>query len=99
MQWGASRWRTLHQAQLVIDGKSREVATQTVAFHAAGATIGGLLPTGIFSRIYISNRGGFAMFEPKQKKPVPLDHMMASLPAREHRTAASNCCGAQESAA
>jgi hypothetical protein len=71
-----------HQAQLLIDGKSREVATQTVAFHAAGAAIGGLLPTGIFSRIYISNRGGFAMFDPKQKKPAPLDHMVASMPAQ-----------------
>jgi hypothetical protein len=77
---GRQQMAVLHQAQLVIDGKSREVATQTVAFHPAGATIGGLLPTGIFSRIYISNRGGFAMFEPKQKKPVPLDHMIASLP-------------------
>jgi hypothetical protein len=70
-----------HQAQLVIDGKFKGVATQTVAFHAAGPGIDGLLPTGIFSRIYISNRGGFAMFEPKQKKAVPLDHMVASLPA------------------
>jgi hypothetical protein len=78
---GHQQMAELHQRQLVIDGKSREVATQTVAFHGAGAAIGGLLPTGIFSRIYISNRGGFAMFEPKQKKPAPLDHMVASLPA------------------
>jgi hypothetical protein len=72
----------LHQAHLVIDGKAREVATQTVAFHGAGAAIGGLLPTGIFNRIYISNRGSFAIFEPKQKKPGPLDHMVASLPTQ-----------------
>jgi hypothetical protein len=70
----------LHHAQLVIDGKSKEVATQTVAFQAAGPRIGGLLPTGIFDRIYISNRGGFAMFEPKQKKPGRLDRMIAGLP-------------------
>jgi hypothetical protein len=79
---GHQQMAELHQAQLVIDGKTRQVSTQTVAFHAAGAAIGGLLPTGIFSRIYISNRGGFAIFEPKQKKPVPLDHMVASLPAQ-----------------
>ncbi|HEX6495588.1 MAG TPA: retropepsin-like aspartic protease [Acidobacteriaceae bacterium] len=78
---GHQQLAELHQTQLIIDGKSREVATQTVAFHGAGAAIGGLLPTGIFSRIYISNRGSFAMFEPKQKKPTPLDHMVASLPA------------------
>jgi hypothetical protein len=77
---GREQMVELHHAQLLIDGKSREVATQTVAFQAAGPRIGGLLPTGIFSRIYISNRGGFAMFEPKQKKPGPLDRMIASLP-------------------
>ncbi len=79
---GHQQMAELHQAQLVIDGKFKGVATQTVPFHAAGPHIDGLLPTGIFSRIYISNRGGFAMFEPKQKKPVPLDHMVASLPAQ-----------------
>jgi predicted aspartyl protease len=77
---GREQMAELHHAQLLIDGKSREVATQTVAFQAAGPRIGGLLPTGLFSRIYISNRGGFAMFEPKQKKPGPLDRMIASLP-------------------
>jgi hypothetical protein len=72
----------LHHAQLLIDGKSKDVATQTVTFQAAGPRIGGLLPTGIFNRIYISNRGGFAMFEPKQKKPGPLNRMIASLPSQ-----------------
>ena len=72
----------LHHAQLLIDGKSRDVATQTVTFQAAGPRIGGLLPTGIFNRIYISNRGGFAMFEPKQKKPGPLNRMIARLPSQ-----------------
>jgi Aspartyl protease len=79
---GHEQFAELHHAQLVIDGKSKEVSTQTIAFRAAGPAIGGLLPTGIFSRIYISNRGGFAMFEPKQKKPSPLDGMIASLPAQ-----------------
>jgi hypothetical protein len=72
----------LHHAQLLIDGKSRDVAAQTVPFQAAGPRIGGLLPTGIFNLIYISNRGGFAMFEPKQKKPGPLNRMIASLPSQ-----------------
>jgi predicted aspartyl protease len=79
---GHQQMAELHEAQLLIDGKTREVATQTVSFHAAGPAIGGLLPTGLFSRVFISNRGGFAMFEPKQKKPTPLDHMVASLPAQ-----------------
>jgi hypothetical protein len=72
----------LHHAQLLIDGKSKDVAAQTVPFQAAGPRIGGLLPTGIFNLIYISNRGGFAMFEPKQKKPGPLNRMIASLPSQ-----------------
>jgi hypothetical protein len=82
---GREQMAELHHAQLLIDGKSKDVATQTVAFQAAGPRIGGLLPTGIFNLIYISNRGGFAMFEPKQKKPGPLNRMIASLPSQAPR--------------
>ena len=69
----------LREIQVVIDGKSREVATHVLAFKGAGKDIDGLLPTSIFDRIYISNREGFAMFEPKVKKPGPLDRMIAGL--------------------
>jgi|ERR1700733_427340 len=82
---GREEMAELHHAQLLIDGKSRDVATQTVAVQPAGPRIGGLLPTGIFNLIYISNRGGFAMFEPKQKKPGPLNRMIASLPSQAPR--------------
>jgi hypothetical protein len=34
----------------------------------------------MFTRIYISNSGGFAMFEPKVKKPGSPGRMMADLP-------------------
>ena len=70
---------SVHDIQIVIDGNSREVATNVLASRAAGKDIGGLLPTNIFGRIYISNSGGFAMFEPKTKKPAPLDHMIAGI--------------------
>jgi predicted aspartyl protease len=70
---------SVRNIQVVIDGNSREVATNVLASRAAGKDIGGLLPTNIFGRIYISNSGGFAMFEPKLKKPMPLDHMIASM--------------------
>jgi Aspartyl protease len=66
--------------QLVIDGRSHELPTHVLAMKGAGPKIGGLLPTSIFDRIYISNRGGFAMFDPKQKKPAPLKGAVASLP-------------------
>jgi predicted aspartyl protease len=69
----------VHDIQVVIDGNSREVATNMLASRAAGKDIGGLLPTNLFARIYISNSGGFAMFEPKVKKPGPLDHMIAGM--------------------
>lgn len=69
----------VHDIQVVIDGNSREVATNVLASSTAGKEIGGLLPTNIFARIYISNSGGFAMFEPKMKKPAPLDHMIARM--------------------
>jgi predicted aspartyl protease len=70
---------SVHAIQVVIDGNSRELATNVLASRAAGKDIGGLLPTNIFARIYISNSGGFAMFEPKMKKPAPLDHMIAGI--------------------
>lgn len=70
---------SVRNIQVVIDGNSREVATNVLASKAAGKNIGGLLPTNIFGRIYISNSGGFAMFEPKLKKPMPLDDMIASM--------------------
>jgi hypothetical protein len=66
--------------QLVVDGKSHEVPTHVLAMKGAGPKIGGLLPTCIFDRIYISNRGGFAIFDPKQKKPAPLKGVIAALP-------------------
>jgi predicted aspartyl protease len=70
---------SVRNIQVVIDGNFREVATNVLVSRAAGKDIGGLLPTNIFARIYISNSGGFAMFEPKMKKPGPLDHMIAGI--------------------
>jgi predicted aspartyl protease len=70
---------SVRQIQVVIDGESREMATNVIVSKLAGKDIGGLLPTNIFARIYISNSGGFAMFEPKTKKPAPLDHMIAKI--------------------
>lgn len=70
---------SVRNIQLVIDGNIRELTTDVLAFQVAGKDIDGLLPTNIFARIYISNSGGFAMFEPKMKKPGPLDHMIASV--------------------
>jgi predicted aspartyl protease len=70
---------SVREIQVEIDGNSREVATNVIVSKAAGKNIGGLLPTNIFARIYISNSGGFAIFEPKMKKPSPLDHMIAGM--------------------
>jgi hypothetical protein len=70
---------SIRNIQLVIDGNSRELATNVLAFKGAGKNIDGLLPTNIFARIYISNSGGFAMFEPKMKKPGSLDRMIAGI--------------------
>jgi hypothetical protein len=70
----------IRDLQLVVDGKSREVPTHVLSTQGAGTHVGGLLPTSIFSLIYISNSGGFAMFEPKQKKAVPFSGAVASLP-------------------
>jgi hypothetical protein len=63
-----------------IDGKSHELLMNVLAFQGAGSSVGGLLPTRIFSQIYISNSGGFAIFEPKVKKSRSSDRMLADLP-------------------
>ena len=79
---GGRLFADVREMQVVIDGKSREVATHVLAFQGAGKEIDGLLPTSIFDRIYISNDGGFAIFEPKVKKPGPLDRMIADMTAQ-----------------
>jgi Aspartyl protease len=73
----------IRDLQLVIDGKSREVPTHVLSMKGGGRpNIGGLLPTSIFNRIYISNSGGFAMFEPKQLKSSALSGAVASFPSQ-----------------
>lgn len=74
----------VHNLQLMVDGRTKELEAQVLAFTGADQSVGGLLPTRIFSRIYISNTSGFAILEPKRKKP--LDQMMAGLraPAAVH---------------
>ena len=55
----------IRNLEFTIDGRSRQMPTQVVVFRGADRDIGGLLPTRMFTRIYISNNGGFAIFEPK----------------------------------
>ena len=69
----------VRKIRLVIDGNTRDLTTNVLMFTGAGKGIDGLLPTNIFDRIYISNSGGFAMFEPKMKKHGPSDRMIASV--------------------
>lgn len=70
----------IRNLQFTIDGKSREAPSQVVVFKGVDREIGGLLPTRLFTRIYISNNGGFAIFEPKVKKPGSSGRMIAVLP-------------------
>jgi predicted aspartyl protease len=69
----------VREIQLVIDGKSRKLLT-TVLTSNGKQEIGGLLPTDIFSRIYISNTGGFVVLEPKVKKSRSTDRLITVLP-------------------
>lgn len=69
--------RDLH---LEIDGKSKELPSHVLTSRGPGRNISGLLPTWIFNRLYISNSGGFAVFEPKQKKQSRQDRVFAALP-------------------
>jgi hypothetical protein len=76
---GRQRMAGIKQLQLTIDGKTRDLLSHVLSFRAAGPGIDGLLPTSLFDRIYISNSGTFAIFEPKIKKERAQDHMLAGL--------------------
>jgi len=66
--------------RLEIDGKSKELPSHVLTSKGPGRNISGLLPTSIFNRIYISNSGSFAVFEPKQRKQSRQDGVFAALP-------------------
>lgn len=76
---GQQRMAGIRELELKIDGKVRELSSHVLSFHAAGPGIDGLLPTSIFDRIYISNTGTFAIFDPKVKKGRLQDGMIAGL--------------------
>lgn len=79
---GQQRLAGIRQLQLTIDGKTMELPSSVLSFRAAGSGIDGLLPTSVFDRIYISNSGTFAIFDPKVKKVRPQDGMVAGLRAQ-----------------
>lgn len=76
---GQQRLAGIRQLQLTIDGKTMELSSHVLSSQAAGPGIDGLLPTSVFDRIYISNSGTFAIFDPKVKKVRPQDGMVAGL--------------------
>lgn len=76
---GQQRMAGIRELQLTIDGKTMELPSHVLSFHPAGPGIDGLLPTSVFDRIYISNSGTFAIFDPKVKKVRPQDGMIAGL--------------------
>jgi hypothetical protein len=54
-------------AQLNVGGVTREVEARVMTIGLKGLAANGLLPTAGFDSVYISNSGGFVMFQPKRK--------------------------------
>jgi predicted aspartyl protease len=62
---GEKRSVELRNVQLVIGGGRRSMTAEMLDFENVAEDFGGLLPTNMFLRLYISNSGGFAMFDPR----------------------------------
>ena len=55
----------MRNVQLGVGDRRWSVTADVVDFENIAEDVGGLLPTNMFMRLYISNSGGFVLFDPK----------------------------------
>ena len=67
---GERKSAELRNVQLDIGGRRWNVTADVLDLGSVGEDIGGLLPTNMFLRIYISNLGRFVLFDPKIDRRV-----------------------------
>ncbi len=73
-----------YSAQLNVGGVSLDVEARVMTIGFKGLAADGLLPTAGFGSVYISNSGGFVIFQPKRKRNQICDISIAAV----HRKAA-----------
>jgi hypothetical protein len=67
-----------YPAQLNVGGISLDVEARVMTIGFKGLAADGLLPTAGFGSVYISNSGGFVIFQPKRKRNQTCDWSVAA---------------------
>jgi Aspartyl protease len=65
---GNRKYTPGYLVQFTVGGLSLDVAAHATAIGYEGSAVDGLLPTAGFGSVYISNSGGFVIFQPKRKR-------------------------------
>ncbi len=65
---GNRKYAAGYLIQFTVGGISLDVAAHATAVGYEGFAVDGLLPTAGFGSLYISNSGGFVIFQPKRKR-------------------------------
>jgi len=65
---GNRKYAPGYLVQFSVGGISLDVAAHVTAIGYEGLAVDGLLPTAGFGSVYISNSGGFVIFQPKRKR-------------------------------
>ncbi len=68
-----------YPAQLNVGGISMDVEARVMTIGFKGLAADGLLPTAGFGSVYISNSGGFVIFQPKRKRNQTCDWSVAAV--------------------
>jgi hypothetical protein len=76
---GTRRSVAEYPAQIHVGGISLDVEARVLATGFKGLPVNGLLPTAGFGSVYISNSGGFVIFQPKRKRNQICDTSIAAV--------------------
>jgi len=68
-----------YSAQLNVGGISLDVEARVMTIGLKGLAANGLLPTAGFGSVYISNTGGFVIFQPKRKRDQTCNWSIAAV--------------------
>ncbi|HEY1995183.1 MAG TPA: aspartyl protease family protein [Edaphobacter sp.] len=82
-----------YPAQIHVGSISLDVEARVMATGFKGLPVNGLLPTAGFGSVYISNSGGFVIFQPKRKRNQICD---TSIAAVKQKAASSHPCQHEE---
>ena len=76
---GNRKSMSAYPAQLNVGGLSLDVEARVTTIGFKGLAANGLLPTAEFDSVYISNSGGFVIFQPKRKRNQTCDWSVATV--------------------